>query len=146
VKLTVAWIGKTKSAPVQVLTEDYLKRLRQYAEAEGVSFKDEAALVSYCRPRQGMRGRLVLLDGRGRELDSNQLAEFIRRHQDENRGPLVFAVGPADGFRAGIVGQADLLLSLSKMTIAHELARVLLVEQLYRAFTILHRHPYHLGH
>ena len=145
-KLTVAWIGKTKSAPVQALTEDYLQRLRQYAEAEGVSFKDEGALVSYCRPRPGTRGRLVLLDGRGRELSSDQLAEFIRRHQDENRRPLVFAVGPADGFTAAVVGQADLLLSLGKMTIAHELARVLLVEQLYRAFTILHRHPYHLGH
>lgn len=146
-KLTVAWIGKTKSSPVQALTEEYLKRLRQYAEAEGVSLRDEKALVDFSRhPRQGVRRRLVLADARGRELSSDQLAEFIARHQDENRAPLVFAIGPADGFTPAVVDQADFLLCLSKMTIAHELARVLLLEQLYRAFTILNRHPYHLGH
>jgi 23S rRNA pseudoU1915 N3-methylase RlmH len=88
VKLTVAWIGKTRSSSVQALTEDYLKRLRQYAEAEGVSLKDEKALLAYCQqPRKGLRRRLVLLDARGRELSSNQLADFIRRHQEESRAP-----------------------------------------------------------
>lgn len=146
-KLTVAWIGKTRSSSVQALTEDYLKRLRQYAEAEGVSLKDEKALLAFCQqPRKGLRRRLVLLDARGRELSSNQLADFIRRHQEESRAPLVFGIGPADGFTPAMVAEADWLLCLSKMTLAHELARIVVLEQLYRAFTILNRHPYHLGH
>jgi 23S rRNA (pseudouridine1915-N3)-methyltransferase len=147
VKLTVAWIGKTRSSAVGSLTEDYLRRLRQYADAEGVSLKDENALPAFCgRPRRGVRSRLVLVDRRGEELSSEQLADFLRRQQDEGRGPLVFAIGPADGFTSSVLAQADFTLSLGKMTIAHELARVLLLEQLYRAFTILRRHPYHLGH
>jgi 23S rRNA (pseudouridine1915-N3)-methyltransferase len=59
---------------------------------------------------------------------------------------LVFAIGPADGFAEAVRAQADLVLSLGRMTLAHELARVVLLEQLYRAFTMLKGHPYHLGH
>ena len=146
-KLTIAWIGKTKNAAIQSLTDEYLKRLRQFAEAEGAAVKDEAALPKLCgRDGKGTRRRLVLLDSRGKQLSSEELAEFIREHQERNPAPLVFAVGPADGFSEQVRGQADLVVSLGKMTIAHELARVVLLEQLYRAFTILKRHPYHLGH
>lgn len=146
-KLTVAWIGKTKSAAIQSLTDEYLKRLRQYAEADGVSLKDEVALLKLCgRDGRGSRRRLVLLDSRGKQLTSEELAKFLGDHQDSNPTPLVFAVGPADGFSETARQQADFTLSLGKMTIAHELARVLLLEQLYRGFTILKGHPYHLGH
>ena len=146
-KLTVAWIGKTKSAAVQSLTDDYLKRLRQYAETEGVSLKDEPALMKLCgRDGRGTRRWLVLLDSRGKQLSSEELAKFLRDHQDKNPTPLVFAIGPADGFSETARQQADFTLSLGKMTVAHELARVLLLEQLYRGFTILKGHPYHLGH
>ena len=79
-------------------------------------------------------------------FSSEELADFIREHQERNPAPLVFAVGPADGFSEQLRGQADFVLSLGKMTLAHELARVVLLEQVYRAFTILKRHPYHLGH
>ena len=146
-KLTVGWIGKTKSAAVQSLTDDYLKRLRHYCEAEGVSVKDEAALLKLCgRDDRNPRRRLVLLDSRGKQLTSEEFAGFLRDHQDKNPTPLVFAIGPADGFSETARQQADFTLSLGKMTIAHELARVLLLEQLYRGFTILKGHPYHLGH
>jgi len=60
--------------------------------------------------------------------------------------PLVFAIGAADGFGEDFCRQADFVLSIGKMTLAHELARVVLLEQVYRAFTILKGHPYHLGH
>ena len=97
-----------------------------------------------------LRGReastLVLLDSRGKQLSSEEFAEFLRNHQDRNPSPLMFAVGPANGFTAETRQEANLLLSLGKMTLAHELARVVLLEQLYRAFTILKGHPYHLGH
>jgi 23S rRNA (pseudouridine1915-N3)-methyltransferase len=147
VKLTVAWIGKTKSAAIQSLTDDYLKRLRQYADAEGVPIKDETGLLKLGgRAPGGTRRRLVLLDSRGKQFSSEELAEFVRDHLERNPIPLLFAVGPADGFSEQLRSQADLILSFGKMTFAHELARVLLLEQLYRAFTILKRHPYHLGH
>ena len=146
-KLTVAWIGKTKNAAIQSLTDEYLKRLRQYAETEGVSLKDEPALMKLCgRDGRGTRRHLVLLDSRGKQLTSEELAKFLGDHQDKNPVPLVFAVGPADGFSETARQQADFTLSLGKMTVAHELARVLLLEQLYRGFTILKGHPYHLGH
>jgi 23S rRNA (pseudouridine1915-N3)-methyltransferase len=146
-KLTITWIGKTKSAAVQSLTDEYLKRLRQYTDTEGVSLKDEAALLKMAgREGRGTRHRLVLLDSRGKPLSSEELAQFLRDHQDRNPLPIVFAVGPADGFSAGALSHADNKLSLGRMTLAHELARVVLLEQLYRAFTILKGHPYHLGH
>jgi 23S rRNA (pseudouridine1915-N3)-methyltransferase len=147
VKLTIAWIGKTKNPAIQSLTDEYLKRLLQYAEAEGITLKDEGALLKLCgQDGRGQRRRLVILDSRGKQLSSEELAEFIRAHQDRNPAPLVFAIGPADGFSDEIRRQADFALSLGKMTLAHELARVVLLEQTYRAFTILKGHPYHLGH
>jgi 23S rRNA (pseudouridine1915-N3)-methyltransferase len=147
VKLTVAWIGKTKNSAIQSLTDDYLKRLRQYAETEGAVLKDEAALLKLCgHEGKSTRRRLVLLDSRGKHLSSEELAGFLREHQDRNSAPLVFAVGTADGFSEELRQKADFVLSLGKMTLAHELARVVILEQVYRAFTILKGHPYHLGH
>jgi 23S rRNA (pseudouridine1915-N3)-methyltransferase len=147
VKLTIAWIGKTKNAAIQSLTDEYLKRLAQFTEAEGAALKDEAAIARFCgRDGKSTRRRLVLLDRRGKQLSSEDLAEFVRDHQERTPAPLVFAVGPADGFSEQLRGQADFVLSLGEITIAHELARVVLLEQVYRAFTILKRHPYHLGH
>jgi 23S rRNA (pseudouridine1915-N3)-methyltransferase len=146
VKLTVAWIGKTKYPAVQSLTDEYLKRLRQYAETEGASLKDEARLWKSSAGNSTARRFLVLLDSRGKQLTSEEFAEFIRQRQERNPLPLLFAVGGADGFSETARNRADFLLSLGKMTVCHELARVVLLEQLYRAFTILRRHPYHLGH
>ena len=147
VKLTIAWIAKTKNAAIQSLTDEFLKRLRQYAEAEGVSLKDETALLKLCgRDARGTRRALVLCDSRGKQLSSEELAQFLRERQERNPAPLVFAIGPADGFSEATRQHADYLLSLGKMTLAHELARAVVLEQLYRAFTILKGHPYHLGH
>jgi len=146
VKLTITWIGKTKNPAIQSLTDDYLKRLKQYAEVEGVTLKDEAGLLKLSgREGRNPRRRLVLLDSRGKQLTSEELAEFVREHHERDTPP-VFAIGPADGFSEDLRRQADFTLSLGKMTLAHELARVVLLEQVYRAFTILKRHPYHLGH
>jgi 23S rRNA (pseudouridine1915-N3)-methyltransferase len=147
VKLTVAWIGKTKNPAFQSLSDEYLKRLKQYAEVEGIPLKDEAALLKLSgREGRNPRRYLVLLDSRGKQLSSEELAQFIRSHQERNPAPILFAIGPADGFAEDTRGHADFTLSLGKMTIAHELARVVVLEQLYRAFTILQGHPYHLGH
>jgi 23S rRNA (pseudouridine1915-N3)-methyltransferase len=147
VKLTIAWIGKTKNPAIQSLTDEYVKRLRQYAEADGAALKDESTLLKLCgRDGRSSRRWLVLLDSRGKQLSSEELADLIRQYQERNSAPVVFAVGPADGFGEEIRCQSDVILSLGKMTLAHELARVMLLEQVYRAFTILQGHPYHLGH
>lgn len=145
-KLKVAWIGKTKEAAIQALTDEYLKRLSRYADVDGISIKDESALLRLCARDARVRHTLVLLDGRGKQLSSEELAKFLGDYQDRNPLPLLFAIGAADGFSDQVRQAATLVLSLGKMTLAHELARVVLLEQLYRAFTILKGHPYHLGH
>jgi 23S rRNA (pseudouridine1915-N3)-methyltransferase len=145
VKLKVAWIGKTKSSAVQALTDEYLKRLSRYAETEGLTLKDEAALLKLCDARPA-KHVLILLDSKGKQLSSEEFARFIGDHQDRNPLPPLFVIGPANGFSEEVRKSATVTLSLGKMTLAHELARVVLLEQLYRGFTILKRHPYHLGH
>ena len=148
VKIKVAWIGKTKEPAIQALTDEYLKRIRRYAEVAGLALKDEAAILSLAtgeRQQKKERHKLVLVDLRGKQLSSEELAEFLRREQ-VNGNPLLFAIGGGDGFSDEARRYAGFTLSLGKMTLPHELARVVLVEQLYRAFTILANHPYHLGH
>ena len=144
-KLKIAWIGKTKQSAIQTLTDEYLKRLSRYAEVEAVALKDEAALIGPSADRRS-KHTLVVLDERGKQFSSEELATFLGDYQDRNPLPLMFAVGAADGFTPQVRQTAALVLSLGKMTLPHELARVVLLEQLYRAFTILKRHPYHLGH
>ena len=146
-KIKVAWIGKTKAPAVQALTGEYLKRLSHYAETEGLALKGEAALLKLCAPdARPAKHVLVLLDRQGKQLSSEEFAKFLGDHQERNPLPLLFAIGAADGFSERARQSASTVLSLGKMTLAHELARVVLLEQLYRAFTILQGHPYHLGH
>jgi len=149
-KLKIAWIGKTKEPAIQALTEDYLERISRYAQVEGVALRDEAALLEMCgrtsTTKSSARSTLVLMDSHGKEMSSEQFAQFLGDYQDRNPLPLVFAVGPADGFSDAARVAAQHAISLGKMTLAHELARVVLLEQLYRAFTILKGHPYHSGH
>jgi len=148
VKLKIAWIGKTKQPAIQELTKEYLKRLSHYAEVEGLALKDEAALMNLAERGGPSHSGLtmVLLDSRGRQLSSEGLASYMGDCQQRSSAPLLFAIGPADGFSEQARRSARMLLSLGKMTLAHEIARVVLLEQLYRAYTILKGHPYHHGH
>lgn len=146
VKITVAWIGKTKEPAIQTLTDEYLKRISRYAEVAGLALKDKAALIALANGgRQRERHKLVLLDSRGKQLSSEEIAEFLKREQ-LNATPLLFAIGDSNGFSEEARSLAGFSLSLGKVTLPHQLARVVLVEQIYRAFTILKNHPYHLGH
>ena len=145
-KLTVAWIGKTKDRAIDELTEKYLGRFSHYGDVQGITLKDEAKLLTLCSEGKGIKPVLVAMDSRGKQLSSEDFAEFLRQHQDRGSAHLLFAIGPADGFTDQILKSAGVTISLGKMTLAHELARVVLLEQLYRAFTILKGHPYHSGH
>jgi 23S rRNA (pseudouridine1915-N3)-methyltransferase len=147
VKLRIAWIGKTKEPAIQSLTAEYLKRLSRYADTESHELSDEAGLLKLAEKSSGRtRPAFVLLDQRGRQFSSEEFAELLRDQQDRGTQYVLFAIGPADGFTQQARQAADLVLSFGKITLAHELARVVLLEQLYRAFTILKGHPYHSGH
>lgn len=146
-KIKVAWVGKTRDPAIQALTAGYLKRLSAYAQLEALAVGSEAALLKLAaRSANRPPSTLVLLDSGGQQFTSEEFARFLDEHQSRSPQPLLLAVGPADGFSDQARKAASRLLSLGKMTLPHELARVVLLEQLYRAFTILKGHPYHLGH
>jgi 23S rRNA (pseudouridine1915-N3)-methyltransferase len=156
VKIKIAWIGKTKEPAIQTLTDEYLKRISHYAQVEGLALRDEAALLQLCgwtapgqaknKKTSAQRSTLIVMDSRGKQFSSEELARFVGDYQDRNPALLVFAIGPADGFSDVARSAAQHRISLGRMTLAHELARVVLLEQVYRAFTILKGHPYHSGH
>jgi 23S rRNA (pseudouridine1915-N3)-methyltransferase len=148
-KLRIAWIqakpGKDKSSAIAALTADYLKRLSRYVPVETHELSSETSLFKQL-DKSASKPFLVLLDSRGKQLSSEQLAQFLADHQTRGTQQLMFAVGGADGFSQEARKAAAFQLSLGSMTLPHELARVILLEQLYRAFTILKGHPYHCGH
>jgi 23S rRNA (pseudouridine1915-N3)-methyltransferase len=154
VKIKIAWVGKTKEPAIQSLTEEYLKRISRYAQTESVALRDEAAILQLAgrfsgnerKKGKSERSTLVLMDSRGNQFSSEEFARFLSDYQERNPLPLVFAIGPADGFSDTALYAAQRTISLGRMTLAHELARVVLLEQIYRAFTILKGHPYHCGH
>jgi 23S rRNA (pseudouridine1915-N3)-methyltransferase len=153
VKIKIAWVGKTKEPAIQTLTDEYLKRISRYVPVEGIPLRDEQALITSCGglpakagKRNNTKSTLVLMESRGKQLSSEEFARFLGDYQDRNPLPLLFAVGPADGFSEAARATAQHTLSLGKITLAHELARVVLLEQVYRAFTILKGHPYHSAH
>ena len=116
---------------------------------EAPLFRTEEALWEALeRERARTSPRVVLLDERGKPMGSEAFASWLGREIDEGRQLIVFAVGPADGWakqRSAISDQCSdaMRLSLGPMTMPHELARVVLCEQVYRALTILKGHPYH---
>jgi 23S rRNA (pseudouridine1915-N3)-methyltransferase len=150
VKIKIVWIGKSKNPAIEALSDDYLQRLSRYAQVEGRALRDEAAVLEMCGRSAGTRGgaksTLWIIDGRGQEFSSEQFAKLLGDYQDRNPLPLVCAIGGADGFSDSARAAAQQVVSMGKMTLPHELARVVFLEQVYRAFTILKGHPYHSGH
>ena len=148
-KLRVAWIqakpGKDKHSGVQSLTAEYVQRMARYNPIETRELGSEAGLFKDIGASK-TAPVLVLLDSRGKQMSSEEFATFLDKHQQMGTQQLWFAVGGADGFSDEARKAAATQLSLGKMTLPHELARVVLLEQLYRAFTILKGHPYHTGH
>jgi 23S rRNA (pseudouridine1915-N3)-methyltransferase len=136
----------SKHSPVDELTREYVKRAARFGSVELAEYSNEAALLKSLEHPGRTAPVLVTLDSRGRQMSSEEIAGLVRRHQERGTQELVLAVGPADGWSEASTGRAQMTLSLGKITLPHELARLVLAEQLYRAFTILHGHPYHTGH
>jgi len=149
-KLTLATISarsRSKSEAAERLAADYLARARHYAPIDSLTFDGEAALFKSLEKESARTPtHLVLLDSRGQLLTSEELAAQIGRLRDSGTQRILFAIGPADGWSKESQGRAQLLFSLGRITLAHELARTVLAEQIYRALTILAGHPYHSGH
>jgi 23S rRNA (pseudouridine1915-N3)-methyltransferase len=134
------------SSPAQQLLEDYVERLGHNHTAEIVDLPDEASVAAYLE-KVAARGkaRLVLADSGGQNISSEEFARWIGNSQ-QVASELIFAIGPADGWSAAMLGRAHLKIAFGRITLPHELAAVVLAEQVYRAFAILSGHPYHGGH
>ncbi len=124
-----------------------MDRCSGFARCAVEYFRDEENLLAWAARQQGRTQPVaVLLDSRGRAMSSEAFAAWIGERRDEGTQQVIFAIGPASGWSEAARKQAQLLLSLGPMTLAHALARLVLAEQIYRATTILTGHPYHAGH
>jgi len=136
--------GKLKDAALCALEADYVARLKHFTELVIEETPRRAAATQRrTKPGRSSRGGItVCLDASGREWTSQQFAEWLGKQALSGTRELAFLVGGAEGFPAAFKQQADLVLALSRMTLTHDWARVLLLEQIYRAFTILRGYPY----
>jgi|SRR5579864_5840029 len=149
-KIRVVWIAaksKSKEPAYDSLTREYVARISIFQLIDASPVPSETALLKLVdRKAQRTVPFLALLDGRGKQMTSEEFAQWIESQQSADVQQLVFAIGPADGFSDAARRTASASISLGKMTLPHELARVVLLEQIYRAFTIIRKHPYHCGH
>jgi 23S rRNA (pseudouridine1915-N3)-methyltransferase len=159
-RLLIAAVGRLKDGPERTLCQRYVERanaagrgvgltpveIREVAESAKRSPKEriaeEAKGLAALIPA---RGRSIALDAGGRNLTSEKFAESLARLRAENAATAVFLIGGADGLARDLRDRAHLVLAFGAATIPHQLARILLAEQLYRAITILSGHPYHRG-
>lgn len=155
--ITIAAIGRMKAGPERELAERYIDRVNKAGRRLGLSLavrelpesragsasarKDqEAVALLAARPPAGI---LVALDEAGKDVDSRTFAAQLAGWRDDGIGDVVFAIGGADGLGQALLDAATLRLSLGPMTWPHQLVRLMLAEQTYRAVTILSGHPYH---
>ena len=154
--LTLAHIGPKNpksggKAAYDTLIRLYLDRIAPYYPIQTEAFPTETAFIAWLQKSRSRTPILpILLDSRGRQFSSAEFAHWLGARRDQGAQHLVFAIGPPDGWsqptRETVSGQSGLLLSFGPITLPHELARLVLAEQLYRACTILAGHPYHSGH
>jgi 23S rRNA (pseudouridine1915-N3)-methyltransferase len=146
-------VGRDRPGVFASAIEDYLDRLSHYARLESLAVPqasgsklsaDEARRIEGRRILDKVKPRewLIALDPGGQMLTSAELARFVEQAQSQSRD-LLFAIGGDQGLDPEVTGAAHLLLSLSRLTLPHRLARLVLIEQLYRAFTVLRGEPYH---
>jgi 23S rRNA (pseudouridine1915-N3)-methyltransferase len=137
VKVFLYYIGKARDPEANRIAEDFVERSARYTPCEMREIRPDRFDPWSRHPS----ARKVLLDPAGREMDSRQFTTLVEKAEMEGRD-LLFVVGGADGLPPAWRDRADLLVSLSRMTFPHELARAMLSEQIYRAFTTLRGHPY----
>lgn len=151
-KISIIVIGKTKNKAYLELESEYLSRLVHYTGAEIITLKDSASKVAAQKIKEESEAiekiiqpgdKLIVLDERGKSITSVQLAQTIQTDDNQGIKRHVYIIGGAFGLSESIKKKAHLLLGLSALTLPHELARVTLLEQLYRAYTIIRGEKYH---
>jgi 23S rRNA (pseudouridine1915-N3)-methyltransferase len=144
VHIHVLAVGKIKEPGVRAWIDDYAKRIGRYATFHELELKDGDLADVEERFRRAIpaRSRVVAMEVEGRAMSSDDLARFVGSALDGAVQHLVFVIGGSYGLPPALSRSADAQLSLSKLTLPHRLARVFLVEQIYRAFTILRGEPY----
>ena len=150
-KITLAAVAprrtRTKTEATDRLVDDYVERTARYVACETYLSESESALLEWLERQPGRApAYAVFLDSRGKQLSSEEFAALLGRVRDDGAQRVVLVVGPADGWSKAGRERGNFLLSLGRMTLPHQLARVVLAEQVYRAMTILAGHPYHCGH
>ena len=139
-RLRILMLGKTRRPELRAVFDDYVKRVGRACAIEVNEVRDgEAALKRLDADRAATA---LLLDAGGKTQDSEALAKWLGEQRDRGTREVIFVCGDADGFPEGLRKRVTQKLSLSAMTYSHELARVMLAEQLYRAFAILSGSPY----
>lgn len=138
-KIHFVMLGKTKRPEARALFEDYVARIGRYADVQCTELREAAAWKG---KKFDSSALIVLLDAAGKQWTSAEFAAWLGKQRDGGVRELVFLCGDASGFPAEIREAARLKISLSTLTTAHELARVILAEQIYRGFAILAGHPY----
>jgi len=136
-KIHLCYVGRPRDAHLNAAAAEYLKRAGRWVRCEMRSL--EPRRQDFFQRYRGWR--TILLDPGGQKLDTPAFVQLLRDAQMRGQD-LAFLVGGAEGLPAGWRQRADLLLSLSPLTMAHELARLVLAEQIYRALALLHGHPY----
>jgi len=142
-RVSIIAVGKIKQAGMRAEIDDYLGRIRRYATFEEIELKDgsDAELQPRFERALPKRARVVALEVEGKPVTSQGLADVVRR-AELDATPLAFLIGGAYGLPKAVSKAAHVQLSLSAMTLPHRLARLVLAEQIYRAFTILRGEPY----
>ena len=139
-RIRLLMLGKTRRPEMRAILDDYLKRISRSCPIEITEVRDAPSAL---KKLDGDRAAtVVLLDAAGKNFDSNAFAKWLGELRDRGTRELIFLCGDADGFTDALRQRAHQQLSLSSMTFSHELARVMLAEQLYRSFAILSGSPY----
>jgi len=134
-------LGKTRRPEIRALLDDYAARIRRFAELEMIELREDSpAALRKIAIAPG--ATVILLDADGKTHTSEQFARWLGATRDRGAREIVFLCGAADGFPESVSRRATTKMSLSPLTFSHELARVMLAEQLYRAFATLAGHPY----
>lgn len=156
-KISLLLTGKTDNSYLLEGMGIYEERLKRYAAYNRIELPElkKAASLSFAeiKQREGEmilkqvkpQEHLILLDVSGKSISSEEFAQFIENRGVQGTKGLVFAVGGAYGFSEEVYKRADYKISLSRMTFSHQIVRLLFLEQLYRAFTIIKGEPYHHG-
>ncbi len=137
-KIKLIAVGKLKKQYIKEGVVDYISRIKHYIPFKMNEVKDGRILDFLSKDNFN-----ILLDMRGKMLTSEDFSIFLNRHITHSAKDMVFFIGGADGFSDKERNSADMLISLSKMTLPHEIARLVTLEQIYRAFTIIKNEKYH---